>query len=496
MALEFFTAKNSSKSAKANGVALHSAYNPQIEGERFAQSLQADFNPKFIVILEGALGYCVPFIKKRFPNAKVGTIRFVKDFSQSDKEWDFAIPLSDKGLFDFFGEEALFQTLFFDWKPAAAAWPEQSAKAWSQIKEAALKAKTVLATREHFGKRWLKNKFSFFNKIQKAAAIKEINRPVLVCASGPSLQTCLESIKKVRDKIFVCALSSATSVLASANIKPDMTLSCDGGWWAKKHLDPLRTNFEDVPLALEAESACPSVLLKKKQIIPLCYDDDFISKKIFEALGVKSLAARRNGTVSGSALELFLSLTKKEIFFAGLDLAPSKEKSHALPNVLETEADAADFRLRTKATRQAAASLFSESLKIYQDWFAAYDLKGRKVFRIMGTEKFSNTLGMIQDIEAKDFESRVLKESEPNCAQEKFFEPQEIANGMNQTKRQETVKNIFVEWTKSDNFCEELFPADSIMLRRAALDQDKLDRKKIIERKKGELIEKLFGGQK
>ncbi|MBO7122043.1 MAG: DUF115 domain-containing protein [Treponema sp.] len=496
MALEFFTAKNSSKSARANGVALHSAYNPQVEGERFAQSLQADFNPKFVVILEGALSYCAPFVKKRFPNAKVGTIRFVQDFSQTDKEWDFAIPLSDEGLFDFFGEEALFQTVFFDWKPSAAAWPQQSAKAWSQIKEATLKAKTVLATREHFGKRWLKNKISFFYKMQKAAEIKEITKPILVCASGPSLQDALDSIKKVRDKVFVCALSSATSVLAFNKIEPDLILSCDGGWWAKKHLDPLRTIFKDVPLALEPESACPSVLLQKKQILPLCYDDDLFSQKAFEALGVKSLKARRNGTVSGSALELFLSLTKKEIFFAGLDLAPSKKNSHALPNVLETERDAKDFRLGTRASRQAAASLYSESLKIYQDWFAAFDLKGRGVFRIKGSEDFSNALGQIKDIDQRDFESRCLKESGRTDGQKTFFEAQDAAKGMDKTKKQEAIKNIFLEWAKSESFCEELFPADTIMLRRAALDQDKLDRKKIIERKKSELIEKVFGGQK
>ena len=494
MALEFFLAKNSAKSAKANGVALHSAYNPQIEGERFSQSLQLNFNPKFIVIVEGALGYCAPFIKKRFPDTKVGTIRFVQDFSQYDKEWDFAIPLESYALFDFFGEEALFQTAFFDWKPSAAAWPEQSANAWAQIKEATLKAKTVLATREYFGKRWLKNKVSFFERIQKPVSIKEITKPVLVCASGPSLEGALDSIKKARDKIFLCALSSATSVLAYNNIKPDLILSCDGGWWAKKHLDPLRSTFNDVPLALEAESACPSLLLQKKEILPLCYDDDFISQKVFEALGVQSLPARRNGTVSGSALELFLSLTKKEIYFAGLDLAPSKKKSHALPNVLETERDASDFRLRTKATRQAAGSLPSESLKIYQDWFASYDLKGRNVFRIKGAEIFSNALGQIKDIDANDFEGRVQKESGDD-RQNNFFEAQAFAKNMTQTKRQETVKNVFVEWTKSESFCDELFPADSIMLRRAALDQERLDRKNTIERKRSQLVQKLFGGQ-
>ena len=496
MALEFFLAKNSSKSAKANGVALHSAYNPQVEGERFAQSLQLDFNPKCIVILEGALSYCAPFIKKRFPLAKVGTIRFVQDFSQFDKEWDFALALDDKGLFDYFGEEALFQTAFFDWKPSAAAWPEQNKKAWTQIKEATLKAKTVLATREYFGKRWLKNKVSFFNHINKAAIIKQIQKPVLICASGPSLEGALESIKKARDKIFVCALSSAASVLAWNKIEPDLVLSSDGGWWAKKHLAPLRTVFKSVPLALEAESACPAILLRQKQILPLCYDDDFISQRVFEALSVQCVTTRRNGTVSGSALELFLSLCEKEIYFAGLDLAPSSKKSHALPNVLETERDAADFRLRTKATRQAASSLASESLKIYQDWFEAYDLKGRSVYRIKGQEDFSNTLGQIKDIDAKDFESRLQKTNNDDCEQKDYFEFNDAAKGMAQKQRQKKIKNIFLEWTKSESFCQELFPADTIMLRRAALEQEKLERKKIIERKKAELVQKLFGGPK
>ncbi|MBO4546802.1 MAG: DUF115 domain-containing protein [Treponema sp.] len=496
MALEFFLAKNSSKSAKANGIPLHSAYNPQAEGERFAQGLKVDFNPQNIVIIEGALSYCAPFIKKRFPSAKVGTIRFAQDFSQSDKEWDFCIPLEQNALFDFFGEEALFQTVFFDWKPSAAAWPEQNKKAWTQIKEATLKAKTVLATREYFGKRWLKNKVSFFNHINKAAIIKQIQKPVVICASGPSLEGALESIKKARDKFFVCALSSAASVLAWNKIEPDLVLSSDGGWWAKKHLDPLRKVFKNVPLALEAESACPTILLRQKQILPLCYDDDFISQKVYGALGVQCLPARRNGTVSGSALELFLSLCDKEIYFAGLDLAPSNKKSHALPNVLETERDAADFRLRTKATRQAASSQASESLKIYQDWFEAYDLKGRSVYRIKGQEDFSNSLGQIKDIDAKNFESRMQKTDNDVCQQKIVFESQEVSKGMAQNQRQDAVKNIFVEWTKSESFCQELFPADTIMLRRAARDQEKLERKEIIERKKTELVQKLFGGTK
>lgn len=503
MALEFFLAKNSMKSARANGVALHSAYNPEVEGQRFAQGLKLDFNPKFIVIMEGALSYCAPFIKKIYNGAKVGCVRFSASFSESDKEWDFVLCLNDHGadgfegrplssrLFDLMGEEGLFQSAFFDWKPSADAWPNESKSAWEQTKEALEKAKAVLATREHFGKRWLKNKVAFFSRIQKTLWLKKTSVPVLICASGPSLEGALESIKKVREKIFVCALSSAISVLERFDIRPDLALSADGGWWAKRHLYPLKTSFSAIPLAIEAESACPSFALEKSEILPLCYDDDTVGKKLYDALGAKSLAARRNGTVSGSALELFLTLTSGEIYFAGLDLSPSKSKSHASPNILEKEREAMDYRLMTKATRQAAAALPSESLKIYEDWFKSFDLKGRKVFRIEGEKKFLNSLGQIQDISAGDFAERLKKEKSVNASD--LFERQKDLPCNKERRR--LVKKIILDWSATENFYQELFPADSILLRRAASKEDADERKKALEDKKAKTLAKLFGGK-
>ena len=501
MAIEFFLAKNGERSAKANGVLLHSSYNPQAEGERFSQNASADFIPKNVIVLEAALGYCAQGLRKKYPNARLGTIRFCDGFPQKDKAWDFEIPLGEGGaaplserLFNLLGEEGLYESAFFEWEPAARAWPEQSKEAWLQIKAALKKAKAVLATREHFGKRWLKNKVSFFNKIQKPVLAGKIQKPVLVCASGPSLEAALDAIKKTRQKLFVCALSSAASVLAFAKIEPDLVLTSDGGFWAKKHLEPLKRNFLKAPLALEPESACPSRLLATKEILPLCYDDDIASKKLFLALGVQSLLARRNGTVSGSALELFLANCEKEIFFCGLDLAPSKSKSHALPNVLESEKDANDFRLRTKATRQAAAALPSESLKIYETWFSCFDLKGRKVFRLKGKENFSNALGQIKDISVQEFEAMLNKQSGPFGAT--FFEAQKQSGQMSKGQRAGIIKKTLLEWSQSEGFCKEMFPSDYIMLNRAAQDSQRQERLKTMERKKSELLEELFGGLK
>ena len=80
--------------------------------------------------------------------------------------------------------------------------------------------------------------------------------PVLVCASGPSLNCCIKIIKQFEDKLFIICLSSALSVLIKNNIIPDLVFSTDGGYWAGEHLKHLKKN-KDIPLAVSCEAFVP-----------------------------------------------------------------------------------------------------------------------------------------------------------------------------------------------------------------------------------------------
>lgn len=502
LAVEFFSAKDGFTSAKANGISLHSSYNTQAEAERFVQNLDADFNPACVVIIEGALGYCAPFLRKRFPNAKIGVVRFGADFSQSDKLFDFSLPLqAEEGgtaaaplserLFDALGEEGLFQSLFFEWPPSARIWPQETKEAWLQIRAAAQKAKSVLATREYFGKRWLKNKILFFTKIQKAAALNKIQKPVLICASGPSLEDAIPAIKRARDKIFVCALSSSITVLKHFGVEPDACMSADGGYWAKRHLDALQKNFLQSPLILATEAACPSILFKTKSVAPLCYDDDVFSQKISQALGINAHLGRRNGTVSGCALELFLGLSDGPIFFAGLDLQNSAKKSHARPNALDVQSETRHCRLNPKALAAAKSSFKNASLEIYADWFCGRDFGPRKIYRIKGSQEFKRRLGQIKDISAAEFEGEFLAAAQTKSAGA-FFCEQKIEQ---KKERLQTMQKLFLEWTKDADFKAEMFPADTILARREKDSAKKKERELLIEKKTRELFEEIFKGQ-
>ncbi len=501
MTTEFLKAKNGSDCAKANGIFLHSQYNPQIEAERFAQNASADFVPEKIIVIEGALGYASSALKKKFPGAKIGTIRFSKDFFSWDNNFDFIIDATDfklgekksnslsEKIFDALGEEGFFKTLFLEWPASARAFPNETKFAWQEIKSAAKKSRAILATREHFEKKWLKNKIKFFQRIKNVAHLEKIDFPILICASGPSLESAIPLIKKTRGKIFLVALSSSISVLLHAEIFPDICFSTDGGFWAKKHLDSLR-RVPKIPLALASEGECASVIFEKNAVLPLCYDDDALSKKLFDALGIPCMQARRNGTVSGTALEFFLANGEKEIFFAGLDLAGGKTFAHAQPNALELEAAQKDFRLRTKAARIAKASFPSPSLEIYAAWFSNFSqFRGKKVFRICGESAFKNSLGEIKDITAEEAEEILKNCAEKNSQQNLAILKKECTANENRSR---AIKSTLEEFSKSEEWQKEIFASECILRDRAASEEEKRKHSDAIFEKTENILKEIF----
>ena len=79
--IEFLKAKNNSTTCRINGVLLHSAYNPEAEAKKFVDSTPAiSFNPKYILIIEPALSYVIPFLKEKYPETKICAVRFLNDF--------------------------------------------------------------------------------------------------------------------------------------------------------------------------------------------------------------------------------------------------------------------------------------------------------------------------------------------------------------------------------------------------------------------------------
>ncbi len=487
--ITFSDAKNGEKTCAADGKHIHSAYNPSREAENFVQRMEAAFNPSAVFIIEPALSYCLPFLRKRFSQAIFCAIRLVKDFAQSDRLWDICIYAEKENdlterLYASFGEEVLCSSLFFAWPGSETAFASETKNVWQAIKNAVSKSRDVLGTRSYFAKRWLKNSIRFCSYIKRPALIEKGSCDILIAASGPSLKDSLPHIKEFRERFYLIALSSALLPLLSYGISPDLVISTDGGYWAKKHLALCGMQSDGIPHAIAAEAALPLSLLEKAPLIPLCYEDG-LENKMLAACGLSAMIARRNGTVSGTALELALNLTDRQIFFCGLDLEKSQSFQHTEPNALSLCNEIKDGRLRPKESR-IAASVCSPSgaLDIYRAWFRAESERlGKRMFRLSDNYSFKNSLGAIKDINWAAFEKKC-----PACAGKK---PALNFCGKNDSSYDGKIRSVIKDFTKSEEFYRELFPVETMLKNRSLRKEEKSLYEKKIAEKSEEVLREL-----
>lgn len=453
-------AKNGEDTALLNDIFIHSNYNPSREAERFVENQQLPYIPQNIIISEPGLSYIVPFFKKRFPNTKIGVIRYIPDFNSYNDGFDFLINYYEfysqdsfeNYLFNLLGEEKLLLTFFCKWDVTSKLLPDIDYSVWTSIKNVLEKSKTLLITRQYFEKKWLLNSVIFFNNIKNIVTLdKNIEYPVIIISSGPSLKPYIQFIKQNQNKFFIICLSSAISVCYSNNIIPDLCLSTDGGYWAGQHLKKLLKN--KAVLALSSESYCPKKLLKKCKILPLDYKDG-ISTKIFNKCKIKSITAKRNGTVSGTALELAISLTSSDIFFFGLDLANQKGFQHTQPNELELNSCISFNRISSSEKKSVVSEYSKSSLEIYLKWFQSFKTSGHNIYRVINETDRKNSLGTIKDIDENFLSAYFSKLN--------FVKNVNIFNVKKNTTEPVSLKNILNEILSEETTKKQLYPLDYI----------------------------------
>ena len=496
--ITFSAAKNGSKICSADGIPLHSKYNPEREAELFASSAETDFLPSCVLVTEPALAYCVLPLRQKFPGAKLYAVRYCADFAETDALFDrvFYLHSPDGGaqlentLFSVIGDEEICSCRFLSWVPSAKIFTAEDKETWCAIKNAVNKARMSLVTHSHFAKRWFKNAYIFCVAANKTAEIHAGTQPVVVAASGTSLLQSLAPLKENRASYFLLAVSSALSPLLAAGLEPDLVISTDGGYWAKRHLEELKDR-PALPLALSVEGACPAVVLGKNPIVPLGFSDGF-ETTMARFCGFTPMRAERNGTVSGTALEFALNITSGDIFLCGLDLASSKGMQHCPPNRLETVNESADMKMQTKEGRLTRARCNSDALGIYRKWFAAENpaFSGR-VFRLSADFQFSHTLKSIPDVNFSFFKKR-LCEAE-NSSELQAIGIQERQISCNIEERKKRAHNFISAHSDTEEWLHSLFPAEYLAWKRSR--DNKEEKRAALEEKNSEFLARLLGAQ-
>ena len=404
--------KNGSLTCSKDNISLHSNFDPEKEAERFVSLIETSYLPSFIVITGPCLSYTARYFKSRFPNAQTIAVQYSSDFEDYKKNWDYSFSCNSETdlnsindrIFSIIGEEKLFSTLFLSWKPSEKAWSDSASSLWKSFKDLLAKAESVISTRNFFNRRWFLNSVRFYSSIKKICIPSKTNKPIVVTASGPSLKNSMPFLKENRESFILMAASSSVLPLLENGLTPDFCISTDGGWWAKKHLEPLIRLYNrdgtTIPLIIPPECAIPTELFTTMPIVPLSYSD-FPDADFFRTSDIPFVRGERNGTVSGTAAVLALNMTTSNVFFCGLDLATSKSSfQHTQPNALEPLNSLTDSRIKPTETRITASAFSSStSLGIYRNWFSSRnkDFYSR-VFRIVTKKDNLEQISNLKDI--------------------------------------------------------------------------------------------------
>ena len=450
-------AKNGEETAVIENHFLHSNYAPLKEAERFVENLKLPYIPSLIIITEPALSYITKYLKKRFPDIKLGVIRYCDAFKNYNSDFDLVLNYYEHTNFEVYlentlNEEELLKCFFIPWTPSSQAFIETDKQVWKSIKAALERSKTLLITRQYFEKKWFLNSCNFVRYINNLISFSfPLEKDVLIISSGPSLKPFINLIKENTRKFFIIALSSAISVCIKNNIIPDLCMSTDGGYWASEHLKALYKH--DIPLAISAEGYCKKSLLSKLKILPLDYGDGF-SHELLCSAKINCVKALRNGTVSGTALLFAASNFTKNIYLCGMDMAAQNGFQHTQPNQLELNSSLTDNRIKNKMSRIYKSGLTNGSLDIYRQWFInnPQQTGNIKVYRLIQKTDSKNSLGWIEDLELYTFEKTLNQ----------ITESSKISGNLQNYSFEfnKAVENLL----NTDKWKNQLFPLDYVQL--------------------------------
>ncbi len=144
-------------------------------------------------------------------------------------------------------------------------------------------------------------------------------REVIVVSAGPSLNDCIEFIRKgVEDKIVIC-INAALKRMQREKIIPDLAVALDSKRTLYSHIEGIEEYTKSIPLVMALETSYAFV---KKYRGPkyVLRDPDKKTSGFEWCFG---------GTVSSLALDIAFFLGAEKVYLVGSDLAFSKNKNYA-----------------------------------------------------------------------------------------------------------------------------------------------------------------------
>jgi hypothetical protein len=355
---------------------LHSRYNPQAEADRYINSLHISDEIQYFILLEPGLGYLIAPLKK--PGRKIIALHADAVFRPPAGETE-AIPAwypdSPETIQEFLGREIpdipASGIRLIEWRPGLQLYGVRYVKILSEAADFIRRADANYRTNAGFGRRWFRNFFKNLKLISGVLLFNQCDNVLIVTGSGPSLEDSLFRIQALKSRAFIIAASSSVLALQQGGIDADLVISTDGGAWAKNHLySYIRHSPHTQGLAVSLCAALPSQCAQFPLLI--LNDGSLWQTLVLSALGIPSLISGQRGTVTASAVECALELSRGPVFIAGMDLSVKDIRTHVRPYTFDAILSDSATRLKPLYTgyfKRAYGISDGKSLEIYAAWF-------------------------------------------------------------------------------------------------------------------------------
>jgi len=259
-----------------------------------------------------------------------------------------------------------------EWRPSMKFYGKEYLKLLSLTAEFLKRADAGRRTTAAFGRRWVRNFFKNLKLIKRAVLYRQADFPLIITGSGPGLETALPVIEKLKDRCLIAAASSSALALSAMNLSAGFVIATDGGSWALRHLYPLHRNVFNTDFFLAANlcAALPSQC--KDTPFLLLNDGSFWQSIILNALGLPSVIVTQKGTVSATAVELAMTLSRGNIYLAGIDLCVRDIRTHTKPYAFDYILTQNECRLKSVYSQSFTRSMLLKeggSMDIYASWF-------------------------------------------------------------------------------------------------------------------------------
>jgi hypothetical protein len=197
------------------------------------------------------------------------------------------------------------------------------------------------------GRLMVKNYFSNLPQLVRAYDLGRLKTdlPLVVAGAGPSLDRCIQTIKRIRTRVRILAADTALNNLLGHGITPDFILSLDAQFFNME--DFISNSRFDIPLICDL-AVTPQVVRRFKTVY--FFSSEFYELRLFTHLkefGLLPLSIPPLGSVGIAAVYCALLMTTGPVFLAGLDFGYPGRRTHAKNTYFHTIILTQGSRLKT-----------------------------------------------------------------------------------------------------------------------------------------------------